>query len=86
MRFLLLILLVFSLKADQPNVLLIMVDDLAEGVERYYAEPAKVMPNLDRLKEQGMTFSNAWCQAPLCGPSRASMMTGLYPTTTGIYG
>ncbi|MDD7987452.1 sulfatase [Lentisphaera marina] len=84
--FLLLVFLLLDLRAEKPNVLLIMVDDLAEGVERYYAEPAKVMPNLDRLKEQGMTFTNAWCQAPLCGPSRASMMTGLYPTTTGIYG
>ncbi|OHX64813.1 sulfatase [Flammeovirga pacifica] len=43
-------------------------------------------PNIDRLAESGIVFSNAHCQAPLCGPSRASIMTGLRPSTTGIYG
>jgi arylsulfatase A-like enzyme len=43
-------------------------------------------PNFDRLASQGVLFTNAHCQAPLCGPSRASLMTGLRPSTTGIYG
>ncbi|MFP3422704.1 sulfatase-like hydrolase/transferase, partial [Bacillus sp. SIMBA_161] len=42
-------------------------------------------PNIDSLAESGIVFTNAHTQAPLCGPSRASLMTGLYPSTTGIY-
>ncbi|WDE95737.1 sulfatase-like hydrolase/transferase [Lentisphaera profundi] len=84
--FLIISALTSSLYANKPNVLLILIDDLTQDVGRYYAESAKVMPNFDQLKARGMSFSNAWCQAPLCGPSRASMMTGLYPSSTGIYG
>ncbi|TXF90243.1 sulfatase-like hydrolase/transferase [Neolewinella aurantiaca] len=71
---------------EHPNVLFIAVDDLntLSGVLGGYAD-AKT-PNLDRLAARGVTFSNAHCQAPLCGPSRASIMTGLRPSTTGIYG
>jgi len=43
-------------------------------------------PNIDRLASKGVVFLDAHCQAPLCGPSRASLMTGLRPSTTGIYG
>ncbi|MCG8389038.1 MAG: sulfatase-like hydrolase/transferase [Cytophagales bacterium] len=39
--------------------------------------------NIDALAEEGILFSNAHCQAPICGPSRASAMTGLYPSTPG---
>ncbi|MEQ9210534.1 MAG: sulfatase-like hydrolase/transferase, partial [Pseudomonadales bacterium] len=48
--------------------------------------PNTLTPNMDRLASQGVLFTNAHCQAPLCGPSRASIMTGLRPSTTGIYG
>jgi arylsulfatase A-like enzyme len=48
--------------------------------------PNALTPHLDRLAAQGVLFTNAHCQAPLCGPSRASLMTGLRPSTTGIYG
>jgi arylsulfatase A-like enzyme len=48
--------------------------------------PNTKTPNFDRLASQGVLFTNAHCQAPLCGPSRASLMTGLRPSTTGIYG
>lgn len=70
----------------QPNVLFIAVDDLNNwlGCLGEYAN-AKT-PNMDKLAAQGVLFSNAHCQAPLCGPSRASIMTGLRPSTTGIYG
>lgn len=69
----------------QPNVLFIAVDDLNTwlGCMDY---PIAKTPNMDRLAAQGVLFSNAHCQAPLCGPSRASIMTGLRPSTTGIYG
>lgn len=42
-------------------------------------------PNIDRLAQKGTLFTNAHCQAPICGPSRASIMTGLYPSTSGNY-
>jgi len=69
-----------------PNVLFIAVDDLNNmlGVLDLYS--GTKTPNIDRLASKGVVFSNAHCQAPLCGPSRASLMTGLRPSTTGIYG
>ena len=48
--------------------------------------PNTKTPNIDKLASHGVLFTNAHCQAPLCGPSRASLMTGLRPSTTGIYG
>ena len=73
-----------SLWADKPNVLLIMIDDLSTG--NYLKNGKTAMPNLQGFAESGLTYNRAYCQAPLCGPSRASIMTGLYPHTTGIYG
>lgn len=69
-----------------PNVLFIAVDDLNNmlGVLDDYSHTKT--PNIDRLASKGVMFSDAHCQAPLCGPSRASLMTGLRPSTTGIYG
>ena len=68
------------------NVLFLSIDDLNTwiGCLKNYSN-AKT-PNLDKLAASGVLFSNAQCQAPLCGPSRASIMTGLRPSTTGIYG
>jgi len=48
--------------------------------------PNAKTPNIDHLASQGTLFLNARCPAPLCGPSRAAIMTGLLPSTTGIYG
>ena len=70
----------------RPNVLLIMVDDLNDWIGCMGGHPQAKTPNIDRLAERGVTFMNAHCQAPICGPSRASLMTGLLPSTTGIYG
>ena len=74
-----------SLQA-QPNVLFIAVDDLNDWVGFLGGHPNAKTPNMDRLAERGVVFANAHCQAPICGPSRASLMTGLLPSTTGIYG
>src|SRR5690606_7488771 len=70
---------------DSPNVLMICIDDLNTflGCLDY---DAALTPNIDRLASRGVLFTNAHCQAPLCGPSRASILTGLRPTSTGIYG
>lgn len=70
----------------QPNVLFIAIDDLNNWLGCLNGYSNTKTPNIDRLAAQGVLFTNAHCQAPLCGPSRASLMTGLRPSTTGIYG
>ena len=70
----------------QPNVLFIAVDDLNDWIGVMRGHPDALTPNMDKLASRGVLFQNAHCQAPLCGPSRASVMTGLRPSTTGIYG
>ena len=69
-----------------PNVLMICVDDLNDWVGCMGGHPNALTPNIDRLAAGGVLFTNAHCQAPLCGPSRASVMSGLRPSTSGIYG
>ena len=60
------------------NVLFIMTDDLNCNIGAY-GHPLIKTPNIDRLASEGRLFENAFCNFPLCGPSRASFMTGLYP-------
>ncbi len=69
-----------------PNVVMICIDDLNDWLGCMQGHPNAITPNIDRLARKGVLFTNAHCQAPLCGPSRASLMTGLRPSTTGIYG
>lgn len=71
--------------ADHPNVLLIAVDDLNDWVGCLGGHPNAVSPNIDRLAQRGTLFTNAHCQAPICNPSRTSIMYGLRPSNTGIY-
>ena len=76
-----------SLAADtQPNVLFIAIDDQNDWIGHLGGHPLVKTPNLDRLARRGTTFLNAHVQSPLCNPSRTSLMLGLRPTTTGIYG
>ncbi|MFC1766814.1 sulfatase, partial [Planctomycetota bacterium] len=70
---------------SKPNVLLIAIDDLNDWIGCLGGHPQAKTPNIDRLSRRGVLFRNAHCQSPVCNPSRASMMTGLYPETTGIY-
>lgn len=67
------------------NVLFIAIDDLNDWVGVYGGHPQAKTPNMDRLAERGTTFLNAHCQAPICNPARASMISGLLPSNTGIY-
>src|SRR5262249_37700717 len=69
-----------------PNVLFIAVDDLNDWVGCLGGHPQVKTPHIDRLAARGTLFTNAHCQAPICNPSRSSLLTGLRPSTTGIYG
>ena len=69
----------------KPNILLIIADDLNDWIGPLKGHPQARTPNLDRLAARGVTFRNAQCPAPLCNPSRAAFMSGLRPSTTGIY-
>ncbi|MEW4486943.1 sulfatase [Thalassoglobus sp. JC818] len=68
-----------------PNVLLIVSDDLQACLGCYQNSTCQT-PNLDRLAKEGILFERAYCQYPVCGPSRASMMSGLYPNLTKMLG
>ena len=70
-------------KSTKRNVLFLICDDLNCDLG-CYADPMVKSPNIDRLAARGVRFENAYCQYPLCGPSRASFMTGLYPDQTLI--
>jgi putative membrane-bound dehydrogenase-like protein len=71
--------------APRPNVLLICTDDLNDWIGCLKGHPQAQTPHMDRLARRGTLFTNAHCQAPLCNPSRTSFLTGLRPSTTGVY-
>ena len=70
---------------DRPNVLFIAIDDLNDWVTHLGGHPQARTPNIDALADRGVSFTNAHCSAPSCNPSRASMLTGVRPSTSGVY-
>ena len=70
---------------DRPNVLFIAIDDLNDWIGCLGGHPQAKTPNLDRLAGRGVLFTHAYCSAPACNPSRASLMTGIRPSTSGVY-
>ncbi len=72
--------------AEKPNVLLIVCDDLNDYIESLGGHPQAQTPNIERLAEGGVCFAQAHCNIPICAPSRASFLTGLYPHTSRNFG
>jgi len=70
----------------RKNILFIRCDQLRADYLSCYGHPFLETPNIDRLAERGVRFSSAYCQAPLCGPSRASFYTGRYLASHGALG
>ena len=89
-RFLLLLALftsarTFAAEPARPNVLFIAIDDLRDWVG-YLGKNAQVKtPHIDRLAKMGVAFTHSYCAAPICNPSRAALMSGLRPSTSGVY-
>ena len=68
------------------NVLFLVIDDQNDWIGALGGHPQVKTPHLDGLAARGTLFTNAHCQAPLCNPSRSNALTGLRPSSTGIYG
>lgn len=75
-----------AVRAEKPNILFLAIDDQNDWIGHVGGHPMAKTPNLDALAERGTSFVNAHCNAPLCNPSRTSLLLGLRPTTTGVYG
>ncbi|MBN2412422.1 sulfatase [candidate division KSB1 bacterium] len=71
--------------SKKSNVLFIAIDDLNDWVGCLGGHPDTITPNMDRLAQRGVLFTNAYCAAPACNPSRAALMTGIRPSTSGVY-
>src|SRR6266540_2942382 len=74
-----------SANPSRPNVLFIAIDDLNHWVKHLGRNDQVITPNIDRLAKRGVTFTRAYCAAPVCNPSRAALMSGLRPSTSGVY-
>ncbi len=70
--------------AQNPNIIFISIDDLNDWVG-FLGHQQAITPHMDQLAERGYSFTNAHCPAPVCGPSRTAILTGMQPVTTGIY-
>ena len=69
----------------RPNILFLMADQLAPSALPAYGNRVTRTPNLDALAAEGVVFESAYCNSPLCAPSRASLLTGLLPSRLGTY-
>lgn len=72
-------------RKQPPNVLFICIDDLNDWTGFLGGHPNAKTPRLDQLASESVVFSRAYCPAPACNPSRASILTGIRPSTSGVY-
>ncbi|WP_226529218.1 choline-sulfatase [Metabacillus niabensis] len=70
---------------QQPNIVMIMADQMAFDVIGALGHPTVKTPNIDRLVQSGVTFENAYCNSPICAPSRASFVSGKFISNIGVY-
>lgn len=73
------------ISSRRPNVLFIAIDDMNDWIGCMGGHPDAKTPNLDRLAKRGVLFTSAHCAAPACNPSRVALMTGILPSTSGVY-
>src|SRR6188508_1825646 len=71
--------------AAKPNVLFIAIDDLRDWVSYLGHNPQSKTPNIDKLAARGVAFTHSYCAAPVCNPSRTALMSGMRPSTSGVY-
>ncbi|MBM3334947.1 sulfatase [Candidatus Sumerlaeota bacterium] len=71
--------------SKRPNVLFIAIDDLNHWVGYLGRNPQTKTPNIDKLAARGVWFTRSYCPAPVCNPSRAALMSGLRPYSSGVY-
>ena len=72
-------------RSRRPDILLIMADQMAASALPIYGHPLTQAPNISWLAERGVVFDAAYCPSPLCAPGRASFMSGLLPSHTGVH-
>src|SRR6188768_3396415 len=76
---------ILSQQTSHPNVPFIAVDDLNDWIGPLDGYKGVKTPNIDKLAKQGMNFTRAYCPAPICNPSRTALLTGVRPSTSGVY-
>lgn len=62
--------------SEKPNIVILMADQLTATALSSYGNKVSKTPNIDRLADEGVVFESAYCNSPLCAPSRAALMTG----------
>ena len=68
---------------EKQNIIMFVADQMRSDSLHHLGNKASITPNLDQIVNEGVSFENAYCQNPVCVPSRCSFLTGLYPHTTG---
>ena len=80
------VLLFTAYAQEKPNILMIVLDDLNDYVGVLGGHPQALTPNIDKLASEGVLFTNAHANVPVCQPSRASFMTGISPLRSRMWG
>ncbi len=86
LRYILFVFIAFGSLNAKPNILFIAIDDLNDWVGHLGGHPQAKTPHIDRLASRGVSFTKAYCNAPLCNPSRVSLFSGILPSNSGVYG